>query len=458
MDKSYRPRYDDNRNRNKRKKRPYGNNEQQNYSDTYNSSQSYGNQGYGNQSYNNQNYGNQGYNTQRYDNRGYNRSKSNRRPRDRYDDRYIPRTREDEKGPLGGFLMFLLIMIIIVAGGWFGFKAYNGEMGELIKNKDGLVEVEIGSGANTEQVAKLLQQKGLVEYPIAFRILSKLNSFDGRYKTGKHLIKPGITYEEMMAELVKAPPVVDLKLTIPEGFTIVQIVERLDKEFEFLNKEEIMKALEIDNYDYEFLKKIPKEGREDRKYLMEGYLYPETYFISEKMDEEDVIKLLLSQFEKIVKEDYYKKAEELGYTMDEIITIASIIERETKVPEEAKLISGVIHKRLKTKPYILGLCSTIQYISICNGKEVKEHLETKDTEVDDPYNTYKIAKLPPGPICSPGKNAIEAALYPENPEGYLYFVAKGDGSREHFFAKTLWEHNQNKAKYDANIDKQEKSE
>jgi len=148
---------------------------------------------------------------------------------------------------------------------------------------------------------------------------------------------------------------------------------------------------------------------------------------------------MLSRFDTIFNDEYKKRAEELKMSIDEVITLASIIEREAKLEKDRKIISSVFHNRLKNK-MLLQSCATIQYIL----KERKEVLLYKDLEVKSPYNTYKNPGLPPGPIASPGLKSIEAALYPDDTD-YLYFFALNDGS--HVFSKTFKEHIQAQNKY-----------
>jgi UPF0755 protein len=163
--------------------------------------------------------------------------------------------------------------------------------------------------------------------------------------------------------------------------------------------------------------------------------------------EKEIVKRLLERFNEIFRPDYYDLAKKNNMTTDKIIILASIVEREAKDDDERKLIAGVFYNRLNNKDKSLRRlesCATIQYIFYKNEGIIKEKISEKDTQVNDPYNTYMREGLPPGPICSPGKASIEAALNPEK-TGYLYFVAKGDGT--HQFSKTLQEHNAAVKKY-----------
>jgi UPF0755 protein len=216
------------------------------------------------------------------------------------------------------------------------------------------------------------------------------------------------------------------RFTIPEGFELRQIAERLESEG-LVNKDEFYAAIDKSKFDYAFVKDIP-----NRDNKLEGYLFPDTYDVFKNATEEEIINKMLNRFDQVFTEEYRQRAKELNMSYDQVITLASIIEREAKLDKERKIISAVFHNRLK-KNIKLQSCATVQYLL----KEQKEVLTYKDLEVDSPYNTYKYAGLPKGPIASPGAKSIEAALYPDKVD-YLYFVANKDGS--HIFTKTYQEH------------------
>ncbi|MCJ7579464.1 MAG: endolytic transglycosylase MltG, partial [Candidatus Aminicenantes bacterium] len=168
---------------------------------------------------------------------------------------------------------------------------------------------------------------------------------------------------------------------------------------------------------------------------LEGYLFPETYFFPKGVTSERIVSSMTDQFKDTFTEEWRRKAEELGFTIREIIILASLIEKETSLPEERPIISAVFHNRLK-KQMKLDCDPTIIYALKLDGL-FKDRLRTKDMKLDSPYNTYLYGGLPPGPIANPGKESIEAALYPSTND-YLFFVAKNDGS--HFFSRSFLEH------------------
>jgi len=205
-----------------------------------------------------------------------------------------------------------------------------------------------------------------------------------------------------------------------------------------------------------FTKKVLPNFREaqenpQRENKLEGYLFPDTYFFDPKAGERAIIEKFLDNFDAKFKPEFYERAKELNMTVDEVIILASIIERETALPEERPIVSSVFHNRLKSSdPNLKKLesCATVQYVLYKTQGKMKEKLSDEDTKIDHPYNTYLYEGLPPGPICCPGLASIEAALYPDEESEYLYFVAKGDGSHE--FSRTLAEHLEAVKKYQSN--------
>ncbi len=312
------------------------------------------------------------------------------------------------------------------------------------------LELDIPEGSGTQAIADLLHEKGIIKQPKVFKLVSKLNGFDGQYRSGIHIIGKDVDYnnakgfDDIMRILTDNPissPTINV--TIPEGYTYNQIVDLFVKKG-LVTKEEFDKAAEEGEFNYKFLEDIP-----ERTPRLEGYLFPETYTFDTKGGAKHIIGKMLDQFEKIYKQSYSERAEALGWSMDEIITLASIIEREAQAEADRPLISGVFHNRLTSRDqslHLLQSCATIQYIYLKEKGEVREVITQADTQMDNKYNTYMYPGLPPGPISCPGEAAIIAALYPETDTGYYYFVAKGDGT--HAFSKTFNEHVNNMIKYD----------
>ncbi len=243
------------------------------------------------------------------------------------------------------------------------------------------------------------------------------------------MLSQSMSNEEIINILQKGEVYVPkVKVTIPEGFELKQIAARLEEKG-LVQADKFLEVASTTIFDYPFLVDSPAGVNH-----LEGYLFPATYQIAESASEKEIMFMMLNAFNRVFKEEYYGRAEELGMNVNELMTLASIVEREAKLDEERSTIASVFHNRLKrNKP--LESCATIQFAL----GERKQRLLYKDLEIKSPYNTYKNPGLPPGPISSVGEKSIIAALYPEDTD-YLYFrtTAKNDGS--HHFSKTFDEH------------------
>lgn len=295
------------------------------------------------------------------------------------------------------------------------------------------VSVTIPSGSGTGQIGQTLEEKGIIVSANKFKLWSRIKGYDSKYKAGTYSLSPSMDLETI-ADIIVGGKVNTVNFTIPEGYTIYQTARAIaDKGLGDYNT--LVSLIETADFDYDFL-----NGAQDNKNRLEGYLFPNTYTIDEGMSEEQIIKVMLSQFEKQPYKTYGDARSK--YSLNDIITIASIIERECKMDEERPLVASVIYNRL-AKGMPLQMCSTVQYVL---GKQ-KEVLTYADTKIESPYNTYINAGLPPGPICSPGLAAVQAALNPADTD-YLYFVLseKLDGTSN--FSSDYAQFERDKAAYD----------
>jgi len=303
------------------------------------------------------------------------------------------------------------------------------------------IVINIPLGSSTSKIASILKEEELIGSEFLFRLISSFEGYDNKYKSGNHIVAKGLKYTQIMDILIQNPQAV--RVTIPEGYNWYQIVSMLDK-LNLISKDVFEEAANNLNLDLKSLKDIPN-GRKPR---FEGYLYPDTYKIEVDWTEEEIVDRLLREFDSIFKPEYYERAEELGMTVDQVVTLASIIEMEAKYLSDYKKISSVLHNRLKSKTYpYLQVDVTLQYARIMAGLGRIQILTNKDKEIDSPYNTYTNEGLPPGPICSPRVEAIEAGLYPED-TNYYFFFATPDG--EVIYNETLAGHNRDLAKYGMN--------
>lgn len=307
------------------------------------------------------------------------------------------------------------------------------------------VKVVIQDGATTKDIAEMLEENELIGNSNIFALKVKLNGYEGLFKKGEYSLDTAMTESEIMAVLKGGiKPDTDIIFTIPEGYTINKIAKKLENE-EVITQEEFFKAVNDGVYDYKFLSEIPM----DRQSKLEGYLFPDTYYFRNGTTGEEIVSKLLSRFDDIYTDGYILAAKEKGYTMDQIITLASIIEKEAKLDEERPRIAGVMYNRLEQN-MPLQMDSTVNYAfelrdGLNSGRDEKV-VSSKDTQIKSDYNTYQNVGLPVGPICNPGKAAIEAALFPEHND-YLYFVLKDAQTGEHEFTKTHDEHIVAKNKY-----------
>ncbi|MDP4181784.1 MAG: endolytic transglycosylase MltG [Bacillota bacterium] len=345
-------------------------------------------------------------------------------------------------GRLALFLSLLFIFFICAAFSYnYVLKTQDESTEKPLPNipDDKKIMFEIPKGATSAQIIDKLADDGIIKNSFIFKMLSKINGYDGTYKSGTHILSNNLDNDTIMRILSSDP--ITKKILIPEGFTFKQIEDRLYKE-KLIDKSKFASLASNEKFDYKFLNGIPSG-----ELRLEGYLFPDTYTFDIKSGEKAIINRMLSRFDEIFKPEYYDKAKALGLTPKQVVILASIVEREAKEYEERRLIAGVFYNRLRSKsPNLKKLqsCATIQYIFLNRDGAVKPKLTDADTKIVDPYNTYQIEGLPPGPICCPGKESIEAALEPESTD-YYYFVSKGDGT--HQFSSTLSEHQAAVKKY-----------
>lgn len=329
-----------------------------------------------------------------------------------------------------------------------------------------IVTVNIPEGATTNEIIDILHDNDLVKNKVFCKVFYKvaaaakgtgmpsgLNSFkqityrigvlfkgppEPNYISGVYYLQPNMGLEGMLYEFraVQAGPRT-VTLVFPEGWSIPQIAERLD-EYGVCDSEYFYKAISESEFDFPFLSGV--SGSDNRTYRLEGYLFPSTYDFFEGESANMAIRRLLEAFDNVWTDEFDARAKELGYTVDEIMTIASIIQREAADDAQMGLVSSVIHNRLKnpagsngrlecdsTRDYVKRYITPITDINLVN-------------KYSDAYNTYSAQGLPPGPICNPGEDAIKAALYPSD-TSYYYFCHDKFGNI--YMAKTKGEHDSN---------------
>lgn len=332
----------------------------------------------------------------------------------------------------------IFISIITVSASTIAIEFVNDILA--IDRQGGSVNVEIPEGAEFDDVFNILEQNGLIKQKTLCYMLLKIRDYDTvDYQPGVYYLDRDagveINIETIMTK--KSGTKGTVRLTFPEGWTIAQIFEKIEK-YDVCSAEKLYANLDIVGKQYGFLKNIKADS--DRYLKYEGYLFPDTYdfFIDE--GPASVLKKLFNNFDSKWTEEYSQRAKELGLTVDEVINIAAIIQREAKDSSQMSTVSSVIHNRLaapSTYPS-LDMNSTKDYIASLEKYNLFSEFYLKLYESS--YNTYSATGLPPGPICNPGNSAIKAALYPAD-TNYYYFMHSPSGDM--YVAETRSEHEKN---------------
>jgi UPF0755 protein len=288
------------------------------------------------------------------------------------------------------------------------------------------VQVEIVQGASTAAIAESLSVAGVVPNANMFRLEARRAGADGQLRAGIYELQTGMSYTDVIAQLRAGPPIAYVTVTIPEGWVIPEIAERVERDTGIPAAEfESLAQAGYAEFPREYLEAVPDV-------TLEGYLFPKTYRVEEGSTARDVIEMMLDQFETEITEVDLAAAEARGFTLHEVVTMASIIERETRVAEERETVSSVIHNRLE-QGMRLEIDATIEYLL----PGTRFRLTYDDLQIDSPYNTYRNAGLPPGPICSPGLASLKAAASPADTDYIFYVLTDPDGS--HTFTETYAE-------------------
>ena len=320
----------------------------------------------------------------------------------------------------GGILLLASLSVIGYVAA-FLLTPYHGQ--------SSVAEIEVRRGDTFAAVARELGEKGVVSRPRLFVLWARLRGLDTKVRRGLYRFEGAVSPRSVLDSLVHGRTVVH-KVTFPEGFTVRQIGGRLEREG-LVTPERFAAAVT----DPAILSPLGLDS-------MEGYLFPTTYHFRALATEEEIVRTMFTEFKDTFTPEMAARAKELGMTRHELVTLASIIEKEGGPVAEMPLVSAVFHNRLKRGMRLQSDPTVIYGLEDFNGDLTREHLRTPG-----PYNTYTIKGLPPGPIANPGLVAMKAALYPADVE-YLYFVSTNDG--RHHFSKSLRDHNAAVRKYQKN--------
>ncbi len=327
--------------------------------------------------------------------------------------------------------VFIPVLIIAIIMAYF-FVNYSLNKKQF--NISEAVEIHIKHKASFSEIIELLRENKLLDNPIICRLYFILTGKHKLVKAGYYLFDKPLSIKELADKLVKGE-VIYYRITFPEGSNIFDI-ERKIREENILYGEDYYKVINS--------KEILIELREIDENInnIEGYLFPETYYFPKGEKIEELIKMMIKEFKKRNLRALKESSKELDYTIHEIVTMASLIEKESANNSEKPLIASVFYNRLKRR-MLLQCDPTVIYSYYLEGKIIGI-LKKEDLNINSPYNTYQNVGLPPGPICNPGEKSLNAAMHPADSD-YFYFVSKGNGS--HYFSKELNEHLRAKAKF-----------
>lgn len=299
----------------------------------------------------------------------------------------------------------------------------------------------IAKGESVEQIADNLESKNLVKSAFFFKLYLTLNDKTADIKAGQYSLNPNNNIKKLVEVLTNGEQIdKEKKITIIEGWNIKEINEYLNKN-NIGTKDGFSKLTTRKISDWQLSFKRPNFlNYADQNTDLEGYLFPDTYRIYNDAATEDVVKKMLDNFSKKIDQKILDDIKAQGKTLPQIITMASLIEKEVAKKEDMKIVSDIFWGRIKIGQ-ALQSCATLAYILGVN----KPQYTKEDTEIVSPYNTYKNPGLPPGPICNPGLDAIKAAVYPAKTE-YNYFLTNPE-NKQTIFSRTYEEHVANKAKY-----------
>jgi UPF0755 protein len=328
-------------------------------------------------------------------------------------------------------LLLITILGMLFFAGWMGFSWFQ----EGIQvSYHGPVSFVIEDGESIDSIATKLHELGLIGNPEVFQLYLRFQKVDATIKSGEYEMEDGIqNVQELVGWLIQGQEKV-YTYTVPEGWTINQIAMMLYQEKMIEDPLEFIELTKMNGGWFPF--RFQEEVLETDS--LEGYLYPETYYISQPTAKK-IIEQMLKQYDSLIEDNYITRAKELRWTWNQVMTLASIIEKESVGSEEMRLVSSVFHNRLQDQ-WPLQSCAALEYAVPREGYVFSE----QDLKTDTPYNTYLYPGLPPTPVCNPSLNAIRAALWPAESD-YYFFVSKGDGT--HAFSRSLEEHNRNVRTY-----------
>ena len=326
---------------------------------------------------------------------------------------------------LRNLLLFLILLGTVGALGGAYWVRRSVREPVVHDSADRIISIEQGTG--TQTIIARLADAGIVRHPLALKVYLKLTNVGSALKAGDYRFSSPISPLQAIEKIERAEVVLE-RVTIPEGFNRFEIAQTLAAKTGKATEEEFLKLTE----DQTAIENIAPTARD-----LEGYLFPDTYNYSPKTTPEELIAAMVTRFEEVFTPEWTTRASQLRLTVHQVVTLASIIEEEARVPEERPLVASVFMNRLALGMPLASDPTFIYAAVLAHDYDGNPNQPRHRTRLS-PYNTYLVPGLPPGPISSPGRASLEAALYPASTD-YLYFVVNGTSGR-HKFSRTAAEH------------------
>ena len=340
------------------------------------------------------------------------------------------RSRKPEGNVILKKILYLVaVIVVLIVAGITAFLLHLHKYAHTPANKKAAdTVIAIPAGQSFNQTTTALVEAGIINHPFKFKIVARLKGYDKKLQAGEYTLSATLSPARILQKMVNGD-VRLYKLTVPEGLNIYQIAE-LVEETGLTSKSDFISAATSAEFAHQ-------QGLNADTF--EGYLFPETYFFPKNAPVKAIISTMVDRFRQTFSPDWQKRAEQLGFSDHQIVILASIIEKETGAPFERPLISSVFHNRLNRKMRLESDPTVIYGLENFDGNLKRKHLEAPT-----PYNTYKRSGLPAGPIANPGKESLEAALYPADTK-FIYFVSKKDHT--HQFSTNFKDHQRAVQKY-----------
>lgn len=314
--------------------------------------------------------------------------------------------------------VFISITVIAVANDIYAFV-----------KSDEVVEITIPEYATLEEVSEILYKNDIIKYPTVFKLYAVAEHHNGEFLAGTYSVTPMMNYDVLLAEFKEKPVAGVARITIPEGYTTDEIINLMVANG-IGTREGYVDVIQNYDFDYWFLDELETSGRTaNRLYRLDGYLFPDTYEFYKSSSEEVVIGKMLKRFSQIFTREYRDQCAAFGYSVDEMITLASMIEKEAASPSEFFQVSSVFHNRLNN-PWTfpkLESDATVLYIIAHDKGERPKTVTPEDLQYQTLYNTYMYEGLPPGPIANPSASAMLASLSPVSSNYYYFYYMSSKG-------------------------------